>query len=478
MVFTPRGVPAVGVHVRTPLHRSVRVVYYGSSSAIQQPFRRPGNSWRGCSRPVRLGVASQLCELAIPADSPGVGCCGGAEGGGDSDRPAVAGTAVDAQAEAVECRSAPPAAAGDADVHSGAAAAGDRASSESGLDTVRLADIWRSKLAERGWSHSASAQLPLCLAASTHATYDRYIQECSAFCTSRGVLFPPSDTAVLADFLMHKCRTTDRPQSMLRCVSAALSSIYEACELPNLTADPFIVRLSGALVKSRTRVPMQRSCVMDVSAFVRMFRAWPANSVLSVKQLRLKTITLLAIALMLRPSDIAPQACSFNADSGVSSRFVMSTDQVTFCSDGSVKVSFLGIKNDLHRTGFVVTLPPGADVMSDPVDALRSYIACTDRWRCPVTKPLFIGLHRPYGAISSSSVAQILGEAIQAAQSFGLQPGHRPKDFRPTGATEAVKLGVDVDTVQQLGRWKTRSVFLEHYVHSQVPRSFTDNLLQ
>ena len=140
--------------------------------------------------------------------------------------------------------------------------------------------------------------------------------------------------------------------------------------------------------------------------------------------------------------------------------------------------SFLGIKNDLHRTGFVVTLPPSADVTTDPVDALRSYIASTDRWRCPVTKPLFIGLHRPHRAISASSVAQVLAEAIAAAESFGLQPGHRPKDFRPTGATEAVRLGVDADTVQQLGRWKTRSVFLDHYVHRKVPESFTDDLLQ
>ena len=265
---------------------------------------------------------------------------------------------------------------------------------------------------------------------------------------------------------------------MLRCLSAALSLIYEACELPNLTSDPCIRRLSTAIVKSRTRVPMQRSRVMDVSAFMRMFRAWPANETLSVKRLRLKTITLLAIALMLRPSDVAPQARSFDAASGMSSRFVMSTDQVAFRSDGSVQVSFLGIKNDLHRTGFVVTLPPGADVLTDPVDALRSYIACTDRWRCPVTKPLFMSLQRPYRAISATSVAQILGEAIEEAESFGLQKGHRPKDFRPTGATEAVRLGVDTDTVQQLGRWKTRSVFLEHYVHSQVPGSFTANLFQ
>ena len=79
------------------------------------------------------------------------------------------------------------------------------------------------------------------------------------------------------------CRTSDRLQSILRCLSASLSSVYEAGDLPNLLSDPFGVRLSTAIVKSGTRLPMRRSRVMDVSAFVRMLRAWPANDALLVK---------------------------------------------------------------------------------------------------------------------------------------------------------------------------------------------------
>ena len=123
--------------------------------------------------------------------------------------------------------------------------------------------------------------------------------------------------------LVHKCNVSDRPRSTLRCITAALSSVYEACDQTNLTSDPFIVRLSHAIVKSGSRAHIERSRVMDVSAFVSL--SWPSNEALSIKQLRLKTITLLAIALMLRPSDIAPQARGFDAGSGVSSRFVMNT---------------------------------------------------------------------------------------------------------------------------------------------------------
>ena len=95
-----------------------------------------------------------------------------------------------------------------------------------------------------------------------------------------------------------------------------------------------------------------------------------------------------------------------------------------------------------------------------------------------MTKPVFLELKRPYAALSASSVAHVLEEAIAAAEAFGLLPGHHPKDFRPTGATTAVNIGVDADKVQQLGRWKTRSVFLEHYVHSSVPRTFSDDMFR
>ena len=80
--------------------------------------------------------------------------------------------------------------------------------------------------------------------------------------------------------------------------------------------------------------------------------------------------------------------------------------------------------------------------------------------------------------MSASTVSHVLQEAITAAEDFGLAKGHRPKDFRPTGATRAVQLGFDTDDVQRLGRWETRSVFLEHYVHNEITSSFTQTLFK
>lgn len=255
-----------------------------------------------------------------------------------------------------------------------------------------------------------------------------------------------------------------------------MSALYEAVGAVNPVRDPFVTRLLQGIVKSGTRAPLAKSAVMDVSAFMRLFRSWSANADLSIKQLRLKTIALLALSLMLRPSDVAPLGRRYEASTDLVSSFVMSTDHFVFREDGALQVTFLGVKNDSQRTGFQVVLPACPDPQVDPVGALRTYFARTDSMRCPVEKPAFLTLVRPFTAVSASTVSHILQEAISLAERFGLASGHRPKDFRPTGATRAVQLGFDTDDVQRLGRWKTRSVFLDHYVHGQIDSSFTEKL--
>ena len=50
------------------------------------------------------------------------------------------------------------------------------------------------------------------------------------------------------------------------------------------------------------------------------------------------------------------------------------------------------------------------------------------------------------------------------------------KDFRPTGATVAIDNGTDPEVAMQIGRWKTRSVFFSHYVHSTPPADYSQKL--
>ena len=82
---------------------------------------------------------------------------------------------------------------------------------------------------------------------------------------------------------------------------------------------------------------------------------------------------------------------------------------------------------------------------------------------------IFISTIVFFASISLDSAINMAGLSNQ---------GYSAKCFRPTGATYAIQLGYDPEIIMRVGRWKTRSVFFEHYVHSQVPSDYTSALLQ
>ena len=208
--------------------------------------------------------------------------------------------------------------------------------------------------------------------------------------------------------------------------------------------------------------------------FRELFNQWPGNAELGVKELRLKTITLMALLLMLRPSGIAPKAVHFDGNSASASQFVFSTSHIQFC-DGGANITFHGIKNDTSRSGFSVFLQPTGDDKLKPVLALQEYIARTNNHR-PDGNSVFLSRTSRYKAIAAGTVATVLNDAMKLA---GLE-GHdySAKSFRPTGATAAIDMKCDPDIAMQLGRWKTRSVLFDHYMHSKPPASLSTDVME
>jgi hypothetical protein len=112
----------------------------------------------------------------------------------------------------------------------------------------------------------------------------------------------------------------------------------------------------------------------------------------------------------------------------------------------------------------------------DPVQCLKLFIQRTASVRPLDTLPVFVSLKAPYKAIASDTIGSILQEAIHLAGLDG--QGFTAKSFRPTGATTAVTLGIIPETVMKVGRWKTKEVFLNHYVYARMPRSYTTDMLE
>ena len=287
-------------------------------------------------------------------------------------------------------------------------------------------------------------------------------------------MFPPAREADLVTFLCQVADSSRRPKSILGNTQAAIGHLYDAMDMDNLCKYRSVTLLTTALVKSGSSQPMKPSSVMPTDKFKDLFEQLGNNCDLSIKDLRMKVITLLSLYLMLRPSDIAPHAIKYVQ--GQCTNIVFATNQLQFDEDGSLVVTFFGIKNDTSRSGFRVILQKHSNPNLDGVTALKCYIERTNTFRSKsLNHGVFINLRAPYGPLTSSSIARVLEDAIKMAGLSGL--GFTAKSFRPTGATRAVDGQIDPHVVMSIGRWKTADVFYRHYVHSIPPTNFSDKII-
>ena len=130
-----------------------------------------------------------------------------------------------------------------------------------------------------------------------------------------------------------------------------------------------------------------------------------------MKQLRLKTVTLVAIICMTRPSDLAPYISS-SEDLRITPIVVLSLDNIDFYTNGSVSIHFWGIKNDSTRSGFEVNIPPNSNRILDPGQCLNDYMDRTCELRPSETKPLFIFLKPQYKTLKADTIGHVFEEAI------------------------------------------------------------------
>jgi len=251
-----------------------------------------------------------------------------------------------------------------------------------------------------------------------------------------------------------KAQKAVRPESMLRSVVSALKH-YCVATLSHDPIDDHMNRLIKGLIRAETEKPRDRTNVMPIAPFVTLFSGWKCNNDLSVKDLRQKAVTLLALSALCRPSDLAPPS-------------ILKRSQLCFHEKESLSITFFGIKNDYSREGFQVQVKGTNNPAVDPVKCLYTYIERTEYCVSDVG-PLFITLIPPFRQITPSVVSQILNKSICDA---GLDKKlYTAKCFRPTGASVLFNEGFSSDEVRRLGRWRSNNVMFDHYITAQQSAS-------
>lgn len=451
--------------IRTPHSGQIRVVRQCSASTLQQQILGSQHRGHRCLIAEKLATRKQLLLPAVAAHTTGIAGDQGSAGSCNHRGSSVGGTAVVSEIErnADSATYVPTATQGavfeDRDC--------SRAASQQSLEDSSFPSLWEARLIDGGWSADAAARIQFAWATSTKQTYSSILGKFKNFCQQHEFAFPPADTSALAEFLCTLADSTPKPNSQIRVAEAAIGNLYKAAGLRNMIDSIDIRTLVSALVKSGTTQPMARTSVMPIEPFTNLFLSWPQDEHLDLCQLRLKTITLLALAVCLRPSDIAPKSVCVDKGTRQQSRIVFSRNLVGFHDNGAT-ITLFGIKNDASRQGFKVNVPHHPNIKLCPVRALQHYMDRTQHLVGP-DNAVFVSVRPPHTALTANSIGNIMRDAIRLA---GLPDHYTPKYFRPTGATRAIEAGQDPEVVRKVGRWKTSQVFYEHYVHSCTPQSF------
>ena len=216
-------------------------------------------------------------------------------------------------------------------------AAGDtRIPEKQQVEAVCLESLWWQKLCSLGWSEACTKRLLKTWAPTTLSMYNKYIDKFCMFLKHKGcddITTVPEN--VLAEYLCNLSNASECPRSILNTTMAALSSFCEARDVKSLSSANVMSLING-LVKSGTVQPLQRSKVMPVNKFTKMFLSWPGNFILTLEWLRLKCVTLFALTTMMRPSDAVPLSKIWDPEIQDFKSMVLSTKNVNFHGDGSM----------------------------------------------------------------------------------------------------------------------------------------------
>lgn len=231
----------------------------------------------------------------------------------------------------------------------------------------------------------------------------------------------------------------------LNTIKSAISEFASLFVSDKIGKHPMVKRTLNGTVKNKINPKYDE--FWDVNILLKFWENRPQNSKLTLKELTEKIISLCAIALIGRSSDL----CSMwdypkrVAEDGI---------ELTF---GQLKQD-RGMRLNLRRAliPFVTEHPKVC-----PASTLEHYFMRTSRWRTAEKNKVFLSIRGKHAPLSSQRIAKYLLNSLDMA---GINTEKwKAHSFRGASATKLLDLGVGAEDVMRAGRWSSYSVFNKFY---------------
>jgi hypothetical protein len=193
------------------------------------------------------------------------------------------------------------------------------------------------------------------------------------------------------------------------------------------------------------------NCAWDPSVVIDYFSMLGINSSLTLSSLTKKSVTLLALASLLRVSELA--AIDFHS--------------VIFSVHG-VKFTLLKPRKAQHGGPLQsFSIPFLSEANCRPVQALKAYVDRTVSIRQTNIKQLFVSTIAPHSGVTGNTISRWIRSALDAS---GVDTSvFKAHSTRRAAASKASALGISVDEILKAGHWKSESTFSRLYKRITTP---------
>ena len=317
------------------------------------------------------------------------------------------------------------------------------------ISFIRL-DVIRRRLQERGLSAEVIELLLASSRSSTAAAYQSAWNKWCCWNVARG--FDPLSNTLnnILQYLNDLFRSGLAAQT-INSHRSMLSMTLDPIDGHNIGEHPLIVQLLKGCYNSKP--PRARYNIMwDPDVVLKHFVSLPENKVLSLTIISQKLATLIALACLLRVSEIAAISVS-------SINFSEST--TTFSISRPRKTQHLGPLRSFSL--------PRLSGPTCPVDCLQNYVERTASLRQQHCDRLFISLKRPHKSIDSSTIARWIKQCLTSA---GVNNDFGAHSTRGSAASKAARAGISTNQILKAASWTSELVF-DRFYHRDTSNSNT-----
>ena len=314
--------------------------------------------------------------------------------------------------------------------------------------TDRMAHL-RESYSSQGFSSEASTLMLASWRDKTNSNYGSSFAKWAGWCNQRGRNPLSGPIADVINFLADLSSQGYQYQS-LNSYRSAISSVHEAVDGVSVGTHPAVTRLLKGVFHLKPPMP-RYSSFWDVGTVITYFKSLGTNEGLTLRQLTLKTVMLLALTRPSRSADLSQLDIYWRS---------YQSNGVTFRPAHLAKQN----KSSKHRPDFFFPYFKD-DPMICPVETLKAYEERTKEFRdLKSSKPktlLFlswIGEHKP---VTSSSIARWLKETMKdAGVDISIFKSH---SVRGATCSKAAGVGVTTRQILEAADWSSEGTFQKFY---------------